>query len=376
MSVPEGERGGLGFVFPGQGSQWVGMGGELGARWAAADRALAEADDVLGIPLRRLLREGPEDELRRTANCQPAVLAHAIAVLRVIESETGLVPDVVAGHSLGEITALVCAGALSFADALRLVRRRGLSMQQAVPEGRGSMAAITGLGLDAVEEACREAARGEVVAPSNVNAPDQIVVAGETAAVERAARRLASRGAAVEPLNVSAPFHCELMRPAADALRGDLDATPFVAPLLPVLSNVDATPHGDPPRIRELLLRQITSPVRWLDCVRAMRAAGVGTVLEIGSTGVLTRLLERSDAGVEGIAVGTPRQVEALLPRARGEVWAGTGYRVDLRRFSRRWRDDGWREQPNGVRRTGDGRRVELPTGVEWRFDDPAAHGL
>jgi [acyl-carrier-protein] S-malonyltransferase len=352
------------------------MGKELRRRYAVADRVFAEADEVLGFSISGLLGVGPEDELRRTANCQPAILAHSIAVLRVLEAETDLVPDVAAGHSLGEWSALVCAGALTFADALRLVRERGLCMQEAVPEGQGSMVAVSSLALDVVEELCREAARGRVVAPANVNAPDQFAVAGHADAVDRLARLAAARGARVDPLRVSAPFHCELMRPAAGKLRRSIETAPISAPTLPVLSNVDASLHGEPERIREHLVRQVVSPVCWQDCVQKMRAMGVEVMLEIGSRGVLKRLIERIDTSVEVIALAAPEQIEGLLPRARGEVWSGTGRSVDLARFSRWWRDESWSEETNGIRRRGDGLRLRLPSGAEWRFDDPSAHGF
>jgi [acyl-carrier-protein] S-malonyltransferase len=371
-----GAPGKLGFVFPGQGSQFVGMGRELRDRWPIAGRVFAEADDVLGLPLSRLLFEGPEPELRRTANCQPAILAHGVAVLRVLEAETGLVPDVACGHSLGEITALVCAGALELAGALRLVRRRGLAMQEAVPEGEGAMLAVTGLSAGEVEDLCREAAQGRVAEPASYNAPEQIVVAGHADAVERVARLASPRGARAELLRVSAPFHCELMRPAAQALADWLERTSISEPRLPVLANVDAAPHREPARIRERLLRQIHRPVRFLDCVRAMRSMGVSTLVEIGSAGVLGRLIERIDAGIESIPLSTPSQIEAILPRARGEVWSGARREVDLARFTRCWRDEAWVEHENGMRRRGDGLRVILPGGEEWRFDDPDAHGL
>jgi [acyl-carrier-protein] S-malonyltransferase len=255
---------GLAFLFPGQGSQKVGMGRALHDARPEARAVFDEADAALGFSLSKLCFEGPEADLTLTANAQPAILTTSIAALRVLEAETGLRPSVVAGHSLGEYSALVAAGALGLADAVRLVNLRGKFMQEAVPAGVGGMAAIMGLDAAGVAAACAESAQGEVVSPANLNGGGQIVIAGHKAAVERACAAAKARGAKLaKMLAVSAPFHCSLMQPAADRLAAELSRVRFSAPRVPVVTNVEAAPNQDAGRIADLLTRQVTGSVRW-----------------------------------------------------------------------------------------------------------------
>jgi [acyl-carrier-protein] S-malonyltransferase len=293
----------LALVFPGQGSQEVGMASDFCARYPLARQTLEEADDALGWPLSRRIAEGPEEELRRTEVQQPAVLAASIAMYRVLVSELSDTPVCLAGHSLGEYTALVAAGALELADALRLVQQRGALMQEAVPEGRGEMAAVLGIGSDAVERACAEA--GGAVTPANYNAPEQTVIAGERDAV-RAAGELAKKAGArrVLTLPVSAPFHCPLMRPAMEKLAPILAETPFLDLRAPVVSNVTAEPYRQGSEARELLRQQVCAPVQWVRGVRQLRALGARVVVEVGPGKVLTGLVGRIE----------PELVRASLP--------------------------------------------------------------
>lgn len=289
------------FVFPGQGSQYAGMGKDLAENFPRARQVFEEASDALGLDLARLCFEGPEEDLRLTANTQPAILTASVAALRVVESECGLAPAFAAGHSLGEYSALVCAGALSFADAVRTVRQRGTFMQEAVPVGVGTMAAIMGLENDVLEEVCRQAAEGEVVAPANFNSPGQVVIAGHTGAVERAVALAKERGAKrALPLPVSAPFHCSLMMPAAERLARTLVEVAVSPLVLPVVSNVEAAPNMDALRLKNLLVRQVSSPVRWDESVANMAQAGVDRFVEIGPGKVLCGLIKRI---VKGAAV-------------------------------------------------------------------------
>jgi [acyl-carrier-protein] S-malonyltransferase len=297
----------LALVFPGQGSQSVGMGKDLWDRFPEARAALAEADDALGFPLSKLCFEGPEDELRLTENTQPAILAVSIAAWRALKSRGEPTPAFAAGHSLGEYSALVAAEAIPFADALRAVRARGGFMQAAVPERLGAMAAVLGLAAEEVARACADAAQGEVVSAANLNAPDQTVISGHAGAVERAGALCKERGARrVVPLPVSAPFHCALMEPAARRMAAVLDHTPIAAPRFPVLCNVLAEPVSDPHQIRALLLRQITAPVRWHESVNAMVALGVRSFLEVGPGQVLSGLVRRihREASVHSVEDG------------------------------------------------------------------------
>jgi [acyl-carrier-protein] S-malonyltransferase len=272
------------------------MGHKLAEESAVARDTFAEADEALGEPLSRLCFEGPDDQLVLTQNTQPAILAVSIAAYRVLRSR-GLEPDFVAGHSLGEYSAHVAAGTLSFADALRIVRRRGRFMQEAVPVGVGAMAAVLGLEVAKVEQACRDVADGEVVSPANINDPHQVVIAGHAGAVKRAGERAKALGARrVLPLHVSAPFHCALMKPAEDRLAPELRALSATDPRVPVIANVDAEPKADAGSAIEALVRQVSSPVRWEQVVRRLASAGVRTYVEVGPGAVLSGLVHRIHA--------------------------------------------------------------------------------
>jgi [acyl-carrier-protein] S-malonyltransferase len=291
------------FCFPGQGSQAVGMGRAFHEASPAARAVFDEASDALGFDVAKLCFEGPESELQLTANTQPAVLTVSVAGTRLL-AERGLTPAVVAGHSLGEYTALVVAGALAFSDAVSVVRRRGEFMQEAVPVGTGAMAAILGVELPVVEEICREAAQGEVLDVANINSPGQIVVAGHRAAIERAVTLAPARGGRRSVLlPVSAPFHCRLMAPAAERLAAVLAGVRTADPRQPVVRNVDAELTTRAADIRPFLVRQVTAPVRWTDCVTRMVREGCRTFVEVGPGKVLSGLLRRIDGALTGIAV-------------------------------------------------------------------------
>jgi [acyl-carrier-protein] S-malonyltransferase len=301
-------------LFPGQGSQKVGMGRELAREIEAARRVFEEADDALGFSLSRLCWEGPEAELVRTENGQPAILTASIAALRAIEAERGpLAFDAAAGHSLGEWSALVAVGAIDFTTAVKLVALRGRAMQEAVPEGQGAMAAILGLDAAVVAELCAEASQGQVVEPANFNGGGQVVISGQTAAVERAMAAAKAKGAMrAVPLKVSAPFHCSLMQPAAERVAESL-AGVAIAPLaVPVVSNVEATPNQDPARVVELLVRQVTAPVRWEESVGRLARDGIGRALELGEGSVLRGLVKRIAREMVVVSVGGPAEVRQL----------------------------------------------------------------
>jgi [acyl-carrier-protein] S-malonyltransferase len=313
----------FGFVFPGQGSQSIGMLAQL----ASVDTdgviraTFNEASEVLGYDLWRLVQEGPEDQLSATERQQPAMLAAGVATWRLWRSRGGALPSVVSGHSLGEFTALVCAGALEFRAAVDLVRFRGQSMQEAVPLGTGAVAAILGLEEAALDEACREAAQGEVVTLANFNAPGQIAIAGHTAAVQRAIEGAKARGAKrAILLPVSVPSHTSLMRGAADRLDGRLKTVEFSPPQIRFVSSVDAMPHQEPSDLRELLVRQLPSPVRWVDTVRAMAATGISQLIECGPGKVLTGMNRRIEKreGLEFVALEDPAALEAALAATQG----------------------------------------------------------
>lgn len=294
----------IAFVFPGQGSQYAGMGKDLAVNFQAARLVFEEANDALGFDLARLCFEGPEEDLKLTANTQPAILAVSVAVLRAVEQETGVTPGCAAGHSLGEYSALVCAGALAFADAVRTVRQRGIFMQEAVPVGVGAMAAVMGLEGPALEAVCRDAAQGEIVSPANFNSPGQVVIAGHAGAVERASALARERGAKrALPLPVSAPFHCALMRPAGDRLGEVLAGLPVNPLRIPVVTNVEAAPNGDGGRVKDLLVAQVSAPVRWDESVTAMAGMGVTRFIELGPGKVLGGLIKRvaKDAAVQSV---------------------------------------------------------------------------
>jgi [acyl-carrier-protein] S-malonyltransferase len=299
-------------LFPGQGSQAVGMGRELAERFAAARRVFAEADDALGFSLSKLCFEGPESELTLTANTQPAILTCSIAAHATLQEEAPQAFAHALGHSLGEQSALVATGALAFADAVRLVRVRGEAMQAAVPAGTGAMAAIVGIAADELEALCEEAAQGEVVSPANENGGGQIVVAGHAAAVERAMALAKSRKARAIPLKVSAPFHCALMQPAADRLAQALEAIEVRAPSVPVVTNVEAEPNADPARIKALLVRQVTHRVRWEASVRRAESLGIVRALEVGHGKVLAGLTKRISPAIAVVPVGSPGDIDVL----------------------------------------------------------------
>jgi [acyl-carrier-protein] S-malonyltransferase len=287
---------GLAFIFPGQGSQAPGMGRELAEKYRAAREVFEEADEALGFALSRLCFEGPAEELQLTENTQPAILATSVAALRAAEAEGLPKPDFVAGHSLGEYSALVAAGALKLRDAVQIVRKRGRYMQEAVPVGVGAMAAILGAGIEAVEAACAEArAEGEVCGPANINSPGQIVIAGSAAAVERAIPLLKSRGAKrAIPLKVSAPFHCALMLPAQERLAEDLSRVEFKSLNVPLVSNVDAEVVRAGDEARGSLVRQVSSPVRWRESVELLVREGVDVFVEVGPGKVLCGLVRQT----------------------------------------------------------------------------------
>lgn len=307
----------IAFVFPGQGAQKVGMGQSLAEQFPVCRDAFAEADAALGESLSALCFEGPEDRLMLTENTQPAILAMSVAVHRLAESH-GIQAHFAAGHSLGEYSAHVAAGTLSFADALRTVRRRGRYMQEAVPVGEGAMAAILGLDADGVERACNEAAgeSGDVVSPANLNAPGQVVIAGTARAVALASEKAKALGAKrAIPLAVSAPFHCALMKPAEERLAPELRALPAQAPRIPVVANVDAEPKRDAAAAIEALVRQVSSPVRWEDVVKRLIAEGATTFVELGPGSVLSGLIKKIDRSVTVVNIETAEGLTSALER-------------------------------------------------------------
>lgn len=282
------------FIFPGQGSQYTGMGKELCDIYRVAREVFEEADDALGFKISSLCFEGSDDDLKLTANTQPAILTTSIAILKAVMQETDLRPDYVAGHSLGEFSALVCSGTLSLSDAVRTVRSRGFFMQDAVPVGTGAMAAILSVANDVLEEICNEAAQGEIVAPANFNSPGQIVIAGHADAVRRAIDLAKERGfKKALMLPVSAPFHCALMKPAAERLAEILERVKLAHVKVPYIANVDAEPNTNKTRIKPLLVTQVCAPVLWEQSVRKMTSLGVERFVEIGPGKVLSGLVKR-----------------------------------------------------------------------------------
>ena len=294
------------------------MGRELAEAFPVAREVFEEVDDALGFNLRRVMLEGPEADLQLTENAQPALMAMSLAVLRVLRTqgnfELGAKCSFVAGHSLGEYSALTAAGTFSLADAARVLKERGRAMQQAVPVGKGAMAALLGVELDIAEEIASAASQGGVCAAANDNAPGQIVISGDSEAVDRALAIAAERGfkRAIK-LPVSAPFHCALMQPAADRMAEVLATTKISFPAVPVVANVTAVPSSDPDEIRKLLIQQVTSRVRWRECVLAMKGHNIDTIVEIGAGKVLTGLTKRIDKELTGISVSSPADVEAFL---------------------------------------------------------------
>src|SRR5437667_1293641 len=308
----------IAFVFPGQGSQAVGMGAELAKAHASARAVFDEVDAALGQKLSDIMFEGPLETLTLTENAQPALMAVSLAVMRVLEQEKGfrLAAKVkyVAGHSLGEYSALAAAGAISVADAARLLKTRGRAMQAAVPVGQGAMAALLGVGKDAAEKLAAEAAQGEVCQLANDNEPTQAVISGAKTAIDRAAQLAKAHGVRrFIPLNVSAPFHCALMQPAADAMAEALAQVEIKAPAVPLVANVLAAPISDPAEIRQRLVQQVTGTLRWRECVMRMAADGVTDIYEIGSGKVLAGLAKRIAPMLNAVSVGTPQDVEAVL---------------------------------------------------------------
>ena len=300
-------------LFPGQGSQRVGMGRDLAQKFKLARETYDEADEVLGFSLSKLCFDGPEDDLTLTKFTQPAILTTSIAVFRVLAAK-GLSFDVVAGHSLGEWSALVAAGALALRDGVKLTHLRGQYMQEAVPVGQGAMAALMGLDVAATRLVCEKASQpGEPVEPANLNGGGQIVISGHVAAVDRAIPAAKAAGAkrAVK-LQVSAPFHCSLMKPAADRLQAALAGIEIKAPTVPVVANVTAEPNQDAARIRELLVQQVTAPVRWEESVQAIAKLGVTRAYELGSGAVLKGLVKRIADSIEVTTIGEPHEVEAF----------------------------------------------------------------
>ncbi len=299
-------------VFPGQGSQTVGMLAELGEQYDVVKETFAEASDALGYDLWALVQNGPVEDLNQTFRTQPALLASSVAIWRVWQSLELAQPELLAGHSLGEYSALVCAGVIDFKQAIKLVELRGQLMQAAVPAGTGAMFAIIGLDDDAVAKACEEAAQGEVVSPVNFNSPGQVVIAGQKEAVERAGALCKEAGAKrALPLPVSVPSHCALMKPAADKLAEALADIEFSAPQYPVINNVDVAAETDPAKIKDALVRQLYSPVRWTESVEKMSELGVETLLEAGPGKVLTGLTKRIVKTLSAAAVNDVASLEA-----------------------------------------------------------------
>ncbi len=306
----------IAFTFPGQGSQHVGMGADLADTFPTAARVFEEVDEALGQKLSAIMREGPEDTLTLTENAQPALMAVSLAAMRVLEQDKGVsvarAARFVAGHSLGEYSALAAAGALGLADTARLLKIRGQAMQAAVPVGEGAMAALMGADLPEAKKLAEAAAEGDVLQAANDNAPGQVVISGTRAAIERAIEQAADFGARrAVPLPVSAPFHCALMQPAAEAMAAALAEVEIRAPAAPLVANVLAAPIDDPDEIRSRLVEQVTGMVRWRESVAHMAGAGVTTLYEIGAGRVLTGLARRIERSLAAVSVGTPEEIEA-----------------------------------------------------------------
>jgi len=309
------------FLFPGQGSQYAGMGKELAENFPAAKQVFEEADEALSFSISRLCFEGPEEDLQLTENTQPAILSASVAAFRAIQTQGLPAPAFVAGHSLGEYSALVAAGAMSLGDAVRTVRARGRYMQEAVPVGTGAMAAVIGGERDAIEQACREASGNQVCSVANINSPNQVVIAGNTEAVDRAMELLKGVAKRVIKLNVSAPFHCALMKPAQDRLAFELEQLAFTEPTTSVITNVDAKITSAPGDLRDSLLRQVSAPVRWLESMELLFQHGVTTFVEVGPGKVLSGLMRQINRDANCLNVEDSVSLEA----ARAKLNAGTG---------------------------------------------------
>lgn len=308
----------LAFVFPGQGSQKIGMLAELAAQYPVVEKTFAEASAVLGYDLWNLLQTGTQEDINLTERTQPLLLAASVAVWRVWQGKNGVQPAMVAGHSLGEWSALVCAGVVAFADAVKLVQQRGKFMQEAVPAGQGAMAAIIGLDDALIVDACKKAEQGEVVSAVNFNSPGQVVIAGTAAAVERAGALCKEAGAKrALPLPVSAPFHTSLMKPAADKLAKQIESTEFKAPQIPVVHNVTAQTESDPQKIKALMIEQIYSAVRWVDCVNTMSTQGISLTVECGPGKVLSGLNKRINGELVTLSMEKPDEVESVLAQCQ-----------------------------------------------------------
>lgn len=304
----------LAFVFPGQGSQKIGMLAELAAEFSVVKETFAQASEVLGYDTWSLIQEGTQEEINLTERTQPLLLASSVAVFRAWKEKNGTLPSLMAGHSLGEWSALVCAGVVKFEDAVKLVQQRGKFMQEAVPAGQGAMAAIIGLDDAKIIEVCKNASQGEVVSAVNFNSPGQVVIAGTAAAVERASALCKEAGAKrALPLPVSAPFHTELMRPAAERLAEQITATTFLTPEIPVVHNVTADVETNPEKIKALMIEQIYSPVRWVDCVNTMVEKGITLTLECGPGKVLSGLNKRIHSELKTISVEKPEELFSAL---------------------------------------------------------------
>ncbi len=310
----------LAIVFPGQGSQKIGMLAELAATHSLVLDTFSQASAVLGYDLWSLVQHGSQEDINLTERTQPLLLTASVAVWRVWRQLGGAEPGFMAGHSLGEWSALVCADVVAFEDAVKLVQQRGKFMQEAVPAGQGAMAAIIGLDDTAILAACDAAAQGDVVTAVNFNSPGQVVIAGAAAAVERASVLCKEAGAKrTLPLPVSAPFHTELMRPAAERLAEQIAATPFAAPRVPVIHNVNAAAQADPEQIKALMVEQIYSPVRWVDCVNTLSASGVAITLECGPGKVLSGLNKRINKDLDTLSMETPDDVQAALNHVKNQ---------------------------------------------------------
>lgn len=304
----------IAFVFPGQGSQKIGMLAELATDYPVVQKTFAEASEVLGYDLWSLVQTGTQDEINLTERTQPLLLTASVAVWRVWQEKNGATPAFMAGHSLGEWSALVCAGVVAFKDAVKLVQQRGKFMQEAVPAGQGAMAAIIGLDDAAILDACKKAEQGEVVSAVNFNSPGQVVIAGSVAAVERASALCKEAGAKrALPLPVSAPFHTSLMQPAADRLAEQINATTFSLPKIPVVHNVTAQAEACAEKIKALMIEQIYSPVRWVECVNTLVAAGVNKTIECGPGKVLSGLNKRIHAELITASIEKPEELSAVL---------------------------------------------------------------